>query len=167
MDAKNISSNRKGTLRKSLLTLLTLSTIATAACAPGGGGGSGGGSGGGGGGNPPGGNPNPGASETFVVPKNNVISYSFSDGTVNLSSPISNLSTGDIIISGIVPEKVPYGFLQKVTAMSPDRKTIYTDRATLENAVKDLSFQQSGLSPGVHTENFNRKEIIESEDIAV
>ena len=159
MDAKNISSNRKRTLRKSLLNLLTWSTLAITACAPGGGGGggSGGGSGGGGGGgNPPGGNPNPAQNHgTYGIPASQVNNYS--NGTITLSSQINNLKIGDIVGFGIIPGIAPYGALREVTGMSFDKKQIFTTQSVIEEALG---------SETIRYNEFSSQDIIPQENLA-
>ncbi len=58
------------------------------------------------------------------------------------TSETDSLSVGDIIICGITPA-TPNGLLRKVSDISPDRKTINTTSAAIEEIVDNYSFEFS------------------------
>src|SRR3989344_8512570 len=64
---------------------------------------------------------------------------SFSQTQVAFSQPVS-YPVGTIIQGGI-SDKTPDGFLRKVSKISIDKKTVYTEQATLEDALKRAVFE--------------------------
>jgi Tol biopolymer transport system component len=81
------------------------------------------------------------------------------------SEPVS-FSPGDIIVYGI-SDITPDGILRKVTKISPDKKIIYTENASLEETVKNADFEleisppsgkfslvtEKGISEEIHKSN--------------
>lgn len=63
---------------------------------------------------------------------------SVSDNSI-IFSQAQNYSVGDIIVSDITPQTLD-GLLRKVSSISPDGMIINTQQATLEDAVKNVSF---------------------------
>ncbi len=64
---------------------------------------------------------------------------SVGENRIDFSEPVS-FSTGDIVSTGI-SDSTPYGLLKKVNNVSEDKKTIQIEDATLEEAVKNASFE--------------------------
>lgn len=68
-----------------------------------------------------------------------------SENSLSFTQPV-NFTANDIIGSGIT-SSTPHGLLRKVTSISSDKKTVYTEQATLEEAIKDGSFEYKGRIP--------------------
>ena len=68
----------------------------------------------------------------------------------------TKLKEGEIMISGIT-DKAPYGMLKKVTGVSADGKSVYTENATLEEALEYASFEIEVSPPsGEYTRTDNQ-----------
>ncbi|MEK6760781.1 MAG: fibrobacter succinogenes major paralogous domain-containing protein [Nanoarchaeota archaeon] len=119
-------------VKKILAPAIVSSAIFLASCGGSSGGGKNvGGSGGAGGALPP----PPITTPSHVVSEGDVSEYSPTSGTIYFSSP-TNLNGGDIIASGIT-SAAPNGFLRKVSYISPDKKTVYTQNQNLEDTARE------------------------------
>lgn len=78
---------------------------------------------------------------------------SYNGQTFIFSNP-TDLSEGDIIAGGI-STTTPNGFLRKIDSISPDKRTIQTSQATLEEAIERCEFEATGTLSGTKGFGFN------------
>lgn len=82
-------------------------------------------------------NPTPSTTEPHVMtPQETENISSVQSDRLVFSQPVDYLATGSIVASDINP-MTPNGLLRKVTSVSPDKKTFYTQEAKLIEAIAD------------------------------
>ncbi len=97
--------------------------------------------------------------ETYVLSGNELEKLQFVSGDVLKFSEEVNYSSGDVLVCDI-SNLTPNGLLRKVKSVSSDGKTVYTEQASLENAVEDGSFEHRGsISPSGTRALINKKGI--------
>lgn len=97
---------------------------------------------------PPNSGPNAFGGATYALNKEDSEAITrVTNNEIYFTNPVEYLKKDDILASDITPS-TPYGFLRKVTGISPDKKIIYTEQAALEDAVENVDFEFSAiLSP--------------------
>jgi len=85
--------------------------------------------------------------DTYVLPGSELGQISSVEEDRVVFSQSVDYSPGDIIVASI-SNNTPEGFLREVTSVSGDKRTIYTKQASLEQALREGSFEFQGtLSP--------------------